>query len=243
MTYLLLQTFTYGTSVEPQLLESFKLRQLANVSDGVMMMGYEMNRKRHGVKGVASSQAGPNAPLFNVTGCCYGIDHAMRFYLEQGIPASKIWLGIPWYGKVYECQAPPFAPAPTFGTCGSADPYGFGRTVLPYCGIRDYVRGIVSCSSQNLSCFNASSSAANGRCVRKWNEQGASPFLDCWKTDPATKTNTTTQVWYDDPESTAAKCGWARKRGLAGVGVWLGDALLDEFGHQADAKMWDALKI
>ena len=69
--------------------DGWDLDALADICDYLIMMGYNYYWS-------GSSTAGPVAPL---TGENYNITRSVREdYLDAGVPASKLLLGMPWYG-------------------------------------------------------------------------------------------------------------------------------------------------
>ncbi len=67
---------------------SWDLAQLGSICDYLFIMGYDYYWS-------GSNPAGPVAPL---AGENYNVTRSVNTYLSAGVPASKIYLGVPWYG-------------------------------------------------------------------------------------------------------------------------------------------------
>jgi len=71
----------------------FSARALVNYVDMFIIMGYDYYWG-------GSSMAGPTDPLYNFnTGYNYTLAKTITYYQNQGVPLSKIILGLPYYGK------------------------------------------------------------------------------------------------------------------------------------------------
>lgn len=74
----------------------FDIPALNNQVDFFTLMGYDYY---YG----GSAQAGPTAPLYNFqTPYNYTLPKSITYYLRQGIPNSKLILGLPYYGREWE---------------------------------------------------------------------------------------------------------------------------------------------
>ena len=74
----------------------FDIPALNNQVDFFTLMGYDYY---YG----GSAQAGPIAPLYNFqTPYNYTLPKSITYYLRQGIPNSKLILGLPYYGREWE---------------------------------------------------------------------------------------------------------------------------------------------
>lgn len=66
-----------------------------------------------------STQAGPVAPLYSMTSSYeYNLSRTLSYYQKQGLPASRIILGLPYYGRQWKTQGA-VAPSNVIGS-GSA---------------------------------------------------------------------------------------------------------------------------
>jgi hypothetical protein len=66
-----------------------------------------------------SSQAGPVAPIYSMTSSYdYNLSRTLSYYQKEGLPSSKIILGLPYYGRQWKTESG-IAPSNTSGS-GSA---------------------------------------------------------------------------------------------------------------------------
>lgn len=78
-----------------------------------------------------SSQAGPTDPLYSFTGSYdQNLSKSINSYLNRGVPASKLVLGLPFYGREWEVTANTI-PANTTGNFQTARTYKFVRDNPP----------------------------------------------------------------------------------------------------------------
>lgn len=69
---------------------------LTNVVDFYTIMGYDYYYS-------GSSQAGPTDPLYGFSSSYdYSLSRSVSYYLNAGIPSSKLILGLPYYGREWE---------------------------------------------------------------------------------------------------------------------------------------------
>ena len=162
----------------------FSITQLAPVVDGLFVMAYDM------ASGNMPGHAGPNAPL---NGWTYNDSTAVAQYLSKA-PASKVILGVPYYGYKWSTT--------------SAAPYGAisgGATAEPYSAIA----GDFACAQQ-LS--------------QHWDATAQSPWASWWSpavNDPCGGNHGSwRELYYDDATSLGLKYDLATASGLRGVGIW-----------------------
>lgn len=108
----------YAVSVkEPKIYDVGKLSQ---ISDGIFMMAYDFAN-------ASSSAAMPTAPLYGASDGTYWYDvsTAVDDFL-QVMPASKLILGLPWYGYNYAVYQP-VVKAVTGWRTGIAEPYSVAQ--------------------------------------------------------------------------------------------------------------------
>jgi hypothetical protein len=75
-----------------------------------------------------SSQAGPTDPLYGFTdGYDYSLSRSVSYYLNAGIPKSKLVLGLPYYGKEWETTSNTI-PSATTGNNNSSRTYAYVKT-------------------------------------------------------------------------------------------------------------------
>ena len=162
----------------------FNIGQLAPAVDGLFVMAYDMGF------GNLSGHAAPNAPL---NGWTYNDTTAVAQYLSKA-PASKVILGVPYYGYKWSTS--------------TADPYSAttsGATAEPYSA----VAGDFACA-QKLSL--------------NWDSTAQSPWASWWSpaaNDPCGGNhNSWRELYYDDATSLGLKYDLATANSLQGVGMW-----------------------
>jgi len=130
-------------------------------------------------------------------------DRSVREFLAAGVPAGKLVLGVPFYGRGWTNITMEATPAPATGLYRPGQPLtgrslAYGRLAAELVDREGY--------------------------VRVWDPQAQQPYL--W--NAATRS----LICYDDPESLAVKARYIRAHGLGGAMFWqYGDdpsgALLD----------------
>lgn len=175
---------------------------LAPNVDAFFVMAYDM------ASGNMSGQAGPNAPLYGWT---YNDTTSVAQYLGKA-PASKIILGVPYYGYKWSTT--------------STQPYasivpGSGATADEYAGVLDDL----SCGAQQLS--------------QSWDNTAQSPWASWWSpasNDPCGGNhNSWRELYYDNAASLAKKYDLVNANNLRGAGMWA----LGFDGSSSD--LWNAI--
>ena len=165
---------------------------LAEVCDALFVMDYDT---RSQILGPCIASA--NSPLWTA-------QQGISDFLKLGIPASKLYLGVPWYGRDYPCVHPtnetvcPIAKIPFRGVECSDSP----GDEINYDVIMDWLE------------HNATAPG------RHWDAQLESPWFNY-----VDSKGTRHQLWYDDPQSLSLKMRVAHDHALGGVGVWQIDAV------------------
>jgi hypothetical protein len=137
--------------------------------------------------------AGPNAPL---RGWTYNDSAAVSQYLTRA-PASKIILGVPYYGYKWSTTSN--------AAYGSIIP-GTAISSATYAGVQDDL----TCGAQQLT--------------RAWDGTAQSPWASWWS--PATNDpcggnhNSWRELYYDDASSIAQKYDLVNANNLRGAGMW-----------------------
>lgn len=142
-------------------------------------------------------------------------EFGVKQYLALGVPATKLFLGLPWYGLKYETIA--------------HIPFFTGQ--INYV---DIIAAVAKAGNEGTVTLDERSSTKIFDC---------GGLCSQW-TDKIDKiTDRTTQIWFDDPESLAPKYALATKYGLGGVGMW--EATKVAYNPNASlpdaAAMWDSL--
>ena len=162
----------------------FNITALAPVTDAIFVMAYDMSFSN------TPGQASPNAPL---NGWTYNDTTAVGQYLAKA-PASKIILGVPYYGYKWSTASnQPYA-----ATSGAA--------------VADTYANIPG----DLSC------ALNLR--NDWDATGESPWASWWSPaagDPCgANHNSWREVYYDNARSLGFKYDLVNASNLRGTGMW-----------------------
>jgi di-N-acetylchitobiase len=150
--------------------------------------------------------AAANAPL---AGTVKGVQR----FLDLGIKAGQLVLGVPWYGYRYNCLA---------GTPRDAR----------FCPIQQAAFRNVSCSDAAGSQvayrdLQAIIRAANA--TLQWDDNQAAPFFNAVEGQEQGH-DTVVQYWFDDASSLRSKYAFAAELGLRGVGPYTFlDAPADQF--------------
>jgi chitinase len=140
-----------------------------------------------------SSRTGFNSPLYAAKGDptpALNIDATMRRFLDAGVPAGKLLVGIPFYGRGYGN-----VPSVNDGLFqpGNGNPPGWRP------GDGDW---------RTL----AQTRLKNPNYARHWESAARVPWLY--------DSTSGTWVSYDDPQSVGEKVRYVRERGLGGVVIW-----------------------
>ena len=153
-------------------------------ADAVFVMGYDYRT-------AGSGQAGSIDPL---RGPKYDLTDTVRLYTQR-IPASRVILGLPWYGRAWSTTG-----SGVRATTQSGLKYG-SSTAVNYESLPGLVR----------------------RHGRRWDAREASPYL-VYRRENCTGTHgcvtSWRQVYYDDKASFAARLQLVDDYGLRGAGVW-----------------------
>lgn len=172
-----------------------------------------------------------NDPLHNPTGRNQVLDQLIDVYInEVGIPADKLVMGLPFYGKIFEGVASTGAVAgsPGLYECAPRDgsicevpqaPKGSWDNVfcensgsIEFC---DLVQGKATNTHQYLETnnpSNVSTAAAADGWVRYWDDIAKVPYL---YNELQNKF-----ISYDDSQSIDIKVQYAKSLNLAGVMIW-----------------------
>jgi len=218
---------TFDVAWSPNCIDNrcYDHKTLADNSDFLFVMDYDMRSQIWG-----ECTASANSPIDLV--------HAgMINFTRENIPASKLILGVPWYGYDYEClnnkSDPCYIKPVPFRGCPCSD--AAGREI------------------ELKTVMTRLATALDGR---HWDDQLKSPYFTYrsgqfnLRQEHTPKADGTWpfpvhQVWYDDPESLGYKYRLAKGMGLRGIGMFMAD-FPDYFGDEAARKlakeMWDAMK-
>lgn len=181
----------------------FNIGALAPVVDAFFVMAYDMSF------GNMSGQAGPNAPL---NGWTYNDTTSVNQYLTKA-PASKVILGVPYYG--YKWSTSSNQPYATITGGGTAEPYS-------------NVGGDFIC-------------AANDQLKQDWDGTASSPWAS-WLSPPTSTDpncpayNNWRELYYDNAQSLGYKYDLVNRANLRGTGMWA-------LGYDGNApELWQAIQ-
>jgi chitinase len=172
---------------------SARLGEIANVEiaritpllDFINVMTYDYHS--------GSSRTGFNSPLYAAKGDptpSLNVDVTMRAFLDAGVPAGKLLVGIPFYGRGY-------------GGVPNVNDGLFQPDTDRPSGWRE------SDGDWNVL---AKTRLKDHHYVRHWESAARVPWLY--------DSTSGTWVSYDDPQSVGEKARYVRERGLGGVVIW-----------------------
>jgi chitinase len=171
--------------------------------DWVSVMSYDFHGCWDG-----TDHTGHNAPLYGSVsdpdGSHFSVSDGIADWIAAGMPASKLLLGLPYYGKAFQALSNAGPTPSTYpGRYAAVDPaQNDGTTCAPGSWPDD----------NGLDYWDLAANYVNvNGYVRYWDSQQGVPFL--WK-------DLTRWITYDDPQSLANKASFARTQGLGGVMVW-----------------------
>ncbi|WP_046505565.1 glycosyl hydrolase family 18 protein [Paenibacillus riograndensis] len=189
-TYLL----TIASGASPAYVQNNNLSGIAAIVDWINIMTYDFN-------GSWNTTTGHNSPLYYDPAAAssgltdpenFNIDKAVTSYLANGVPANKLVLGLPFYGRGW----------------GGAPGTGNGQYQVS-AGISS--TGTWEKGNYDFWDLEANYINKNGY-TRYWNNTAKVPYLY----------NPTTQTFisYDDAESIGYKTSYIKTKGLAGAMFW-----------------------
>ncbi|HYO42245.1 MAG TPA: glycosyl hydrolase family 18 protein [Candidatus Limnocylindrales bacterium] len=164
----------------------------AGAADAVFVMGYDYRTSGSGTAGSIDPLSGPK----------YDLADTVRAYTAR-IPASRVILGLPWYGRAWSTETDDARSATLPGA-----KYGYS-TAVNY----GTVTGLVE------------------KHGRRWDPAEQSPYVAYRRENCTSSYGCVTswrQVYYDDFGSLKARLGMVNDYGLRGAGVW---ALGYDGGH------------
>ncbi|AWC27363.1 glycosyl hydrolase family 18 protein [Bacillus cytotoxicus] len=192
---------TIASGASQRYADHTELKKISQIVDWINIMTYDF----HGGWEATSNH---NAALYKdpqdpAADTKYYVDGAVEIYKNEGVPADKIVLGVPFYGRGWKScgkdnngQYQPCTPGNDgkLASKGTWDDYSTGDT-----GIYDY--GDLAANYVNKNGF-----------VRYWNDNAKVPYLY--------NENTGTFISYDDNESMKHKTDYIKAKDLGGAMFW-----------------------
>lgn len=194
---------TIAGHANPSYASTTELDAIAEILDWINIMTYDFHGDwEQTTNHNASLYSDPNDPD---TANKFSADMAINAYLNAGVPASKIVMGIPLYGRGWKNCAPGPRGDGLYQACtpdyngsvvpnGTWDNYESGPT-----GMFDY--GDLAAAYVNKNGF-----------TRYWSQTSQVPYLY----NPSSKIF----ISYEDPQSIAAKAAFIKNRSLGGAMIW-----------------------
>jgi chitinase len=213
-------------------MKNIELNKIHPYVDWINLMTYDFN-------GDWASTTGHNAPLtapvYNgqsfgdgidkaLPGPTFYTDYAVQYYLKQGVPANKLVLGMPLYGRSFANAAP------TETVPGYPGLYNtFDHTIS---GSQVTDDGHSYQSWPNVKNNILPNLATNGY-KRYWDTQAQVPYLfNANYSNPNIPTAKTDLITYDDDQSLGIKAEYVKTNKLGGAMFWQ---------LENDAAIWSAI--
>jgi chitinase len=182
----------------------FDPKTVADAVDWMNVMAYDFH-------GGWESKTGFNSPMVNADPnplmTTWSVTGSLGLYLDGangrlGVPASKLVLGVPFYGRGWNNVAPgPLGDG--LGQSGTeATSPSLGETEFPYKGL--FTDGMLSYADGKFT--------GSGGYTRFWSDTAQVPYLY----SPSARRFIT----YDDKQSIGIKVNFANQKGLGGLMFW-----------------------
>ena len=176
---------TIAASARPQEIANVEIARIEPLLDFINVMTYDYHS--------GPGRTNFNAPLYAARGDPtpqLNIDVSMRAFLDAGVPASKLLVGIPFYG------------------------HGYGSVPSVNAGLFQLGNGKPTEWREHDGDWNvlARTRLKDPHYIRHWESSARVPWLY--------DSTSGTWVSYDDPESVREKVRYVRERGLGGVVIW-----------------------
>ena len=177
---------TIAAPAGPGIAQNLERSEIIKSLDWINLMTYDLH-------GTWEKSTNFNAPLYRAANdpgdASSNVDSAVQNYLKAGIPAEKLVMGMPFYGRGW--MGVPDTNNGLYQSATGPAPGKYEDGAFDYKEIKEGYLGTYTRS------WDADSQST-------WLYSAASGIF----------------IGYDDPESIAAKAGYAKDQGLAGVMVW-----------------------
>lgn len=185
---------TIASGASPAFANNTELGSIAGIVDWINIMTYDFNGGWQQITGhnaplyydpAAGSAGVPDASTFNA-------DVAVQGHLNAGVPANKLVLGVPFYGRGWD------------GVNSSGN--GQYQSASGASQVGTWENGVFDFSDLEANYINK-----NGY-TRYWNDTAKVPYLY--------NSSTRRFISYDDTESLGYKTDYIKSKGLAGAMFW-----------------------
>ena len=188
---------TSAMSAAPSKLAGFNWPALSTVLDSIDLMTYDF-------EGGWSDFAGHNAQLHPHPGqeaTTFACSTSVQYLINQGVPRSKIAMGLGFYGRGVVCNGPAALGAPTVKIAKAVQPDGPITTAADFASWEPF---------DATPTYQRITQLMGSGWTRHWDDVSKVPYL----------TKGTSFLSYDDSRSIGYKAAYVRDQNLGGVIVW-----------------------
>lgn len=188
---------TSAMSAAPAKLAGFDWPAVAAILDSVNLMTYDF-------EGGWSDHAGHNARLHPHPGqeaATIACSTSVQYLIGQGVPRSKIAMGLAFYGRGVVCNGPAALGAPTVKVATTIQPDGPVVTAADFAPWAPF---------DATPTYQRITQLMGGGWTRHWDDISKVPYL----------TKGSSFLSYDDSRSIGHKAAYVREQNLGGVIVW-----------------------
>lgn len=179
---------TIAAPAGPTIIPNLEAKAIGETVDWINVMSYDFH-------GSWEKKTGHNAPLHHATGDAltgFDVENAIDAYLVAGVPASRLVMGVPFYGR-------------SWAGVSAGSTHGLHQTASG-AGPGTWENGVLDYHDIVARYLNA------GGFVRYEDASADVPYLF--------NAQTGVFITYDDPASLTKKAAFARSKSLAGTMIW-----------------------